>query len=86
MANLLFYMDMNVNCNIIREKLTSWSKTNLREPLVISNMSTILYYKRMEINNNFLDKCYDLKLKVLSDKTTLVLSDTRELDRVSSTK
>jgi len=30
--------------------------------------------------------CYDLKLKVLSDKTTLVLSNTRELDRVPSTK
>ena len=30
--------------------------------------------------------CYDLKLKELSDKTTLVLSNTRELDRVPSTK
>ena len=30
--------------------------------------------------------CYDLKLKGLSDKTTLVLSNTRELDRVPSTK
>ena len=32
------------------------------------------------------DKCYDLKLKVLSDETTLVLSNTRELDRVPKTK
>ena len=31
-------------------------------------------------------RCYDLKLKGLSNKTTLVLSNTRELDRVSSTK
>ena len=30
--------------------------------------------------------CYDLKLKVLSNKTTLVLSNTRELNRVPSTK
>ena len=30
--------------------------------------------------------CYDLKLKVSSNKTTLVLSNTRELDRVPSTK
>jgi len=30
--------------------------------------------------------CYDSKLKVLSNKTTPVLSNTRELDRVSSTK
>ena len=32
------------------------------------------------------DICYDLKLKVSSNKTTLVLSNTRELDRVPSTK
>ena len=30
--------------------------------------------------------CYDLKLKELSNKTTLILSNTRELDRVPSTK
>ena len=30
--------------------------------------------------------CYDLKLKGLSNKTTLVLSNTRELDKVPSTK
>ena len=31
-------------------------------------------------------KCYELRLKVLSDRTTLVLSNTRELDRVPKTK
>ena len=30
--------------------------------------------------------CYELKLKELSNRTTLVLSNTREPDRVSSTK
>ena len=30
--------------------------------------------------------CHDLKLKGLSNKTTLILSNTRELDRVPSTK
>jgi len=30
--------------------------------------------------------CYESKLKGLSDETTLVLSDTRELDRVPSTE
>ena len=30
--------------------------------------------------------CYDLKLKGLSNKTTLVLSNTRELNRVPSTE
>ena len=29
---------------------------------------------------------YDSKLKVLSNETTLVLSNTRELDRIPSTK
>jgi len=32
------------------------------------------------------DKCYDSMLKGLSKELTLVLSDTRELDRVLSTK
>ena len=30
--------------------------------------------------------CYDSKLKVLSNELTLVLSNTRELDRVPNTK
>ena len=30
--------------------------------------------------------CYELRLKELSDRTTLVLSNTRELDRVPNTK
>jgi len=30
--------------------------------------------------------CYESKLKELSDETTLVLSNTRELDRVPSTE
>jgi len=39
-----------------------------------------------ELNRILGIKCYDLKLKGLSNKTTLVLSNTRELDRVHSTK
>ena len=31
-------------------------------------------------------ECYDSKLKVLSNETTLVLSNTRDLDRIPSTK
>ena len=31
-------------------------------------------------------RCYELKLKGLSNRTTLVLSNTRELDRVPSTE
>ena len=48
-------MDMDINCNIIRRRSTFSSKINLRESLVISNISTTLYYKRIEINNNLLD-------------------------------
>ena len=49
------------------------------------------YIKNKKVNalkaNNLLNfDCYDLKLKVLSDKTTLVWSNTRELDRVPKTK
>ena len=32
------------------------------------------------------EECYDSMLKVLSKELTLVLSDTRELDRVPNTK
>jgi len=48
-------MDMNINCNIIR-RLTFSSKINLRKPSVISNTLTTLYHKRIDINNNLLDK------------------------------
>ena len=34
----------------------------------------------------YLEYCYDSKLKDLSNELTLVLSDTRELDRVPNTK
>jgi len=55
----------------------------------------IIYLNRIiDITNAYIDighwllhfKCYDPMLKVLSKELTLVLSDTRELDRVSNTK
>ena len=49
-----------------------------------------IYYQghreRTEINMIREQKCYESKLKGLSNDTTLVLSDTRELDRVPDTK
>ena len=39
-----------------------------------------------QIVESLLNNCYELRLKVLSDRTTLVLSNTRELDRVPKTK
>ena len=38
------------------------------------------------LTRNLDQVCYESKLKGLSNDTTLVLSDTRELDRVPSTK
>ena len=40
----------------------------------------------LELNSISEVQCYDSKLKVLSNELTLVLSDTRELNRVPSTK
>ena len=44
-----------------------------------NTMADFIYVKNKGI-------CYDSKLKGLSNKLTLVLSDTRELDRIPNTK
>jgi len=45
------------------------------------------YLKYCTIYSNLAEQyCYELKLKGLSNRTTLVLSNTRELDRVPNTK
>ena len=76
-------IDVN-NYNDIREKLTFPSKVSLRSTSVTSNASSILYYEKMKINNDLL--CYDLKSLGLDKRITLVLENTRELNRVPSTK
>ena len=40
----------------------------------------------MEMGRGYDDMCYESRLKGLSQETTLVLSNTRELDRVLNTK
>ena len=50
------------------------------------NMLIMLLFWDTFIEFSVYSSCYDLKLKGLSDRTTLVLSNTRELDRVPSTK
>ena len=42
--------------------------------------------KRKRLSESIDYQCYESKLKGLSNETTLVLSNTRELDRVPSTK
>ena len=44
----------------------------------------VIHEKSIEDTKGMTSYCYDLKLKGLSNKTTLVLSNTRELDRVPS--
>jgi len=42
-------MDINININITRERLTFSSKNSSQESLIYSAASLVLYYKRMEI-------------------------------------
>ena len=56
MANLPSEMDMNVDYDIIRGRLTFSSKVSLRSSSVISNALSTLYHERMEINNNLPDE------------------------------
>jgi len=81
---------------------SSNSSNVVREMLKIKEAFSSLQNKKIEIVQKIIsgqDKpklkihmttkspsCYDLKLKVLSNKITLVLSNTRELDRVPNTK
>ena len=51
--------------------------------MAISDFSKTFYDSQFGSKNNVV---MTLKLKGLSDKTTLVLSNTRELDRVPNTK
>ena len=57
MARILAYKAMDINnFDNIRRRLTSLSKTSSRSPSISSTTLSILYYKKMEINNDLLDK------------------------------
>ena len=56
MAEFPSNMDMDINAEIIRERFTSSSKVSLRELSTHLTASFTPYYKRMEIQNKFLDK------------------------------
>ena len=63
----------------------------MREATIEKQIQWVLSYVQEGLadickENILEDLCYDLKLKGLSNRTTLVLSNTRELDRVLSTK
>ena len=56
MANLPFYIYMNIDGNYIRERSISLSKMNSRKALILSNTLSTLYHERMEMNNNLLNE------------------------------
>ena len=56
MANLPFYMDIDIDCNCVRRKSASSSKIDLREALILSNALSTLYHERIEMNNNLPDE------------------------------
>jgi len=56
MAKLPFYMDMDINSNIIRGRSASSSKMNSRESSILSNASSSPYHEKMERNNNLPDE------------------------------
>ena len=51
----------------------------------VSALSIAIIYTNKQVAKKY-NPCYDSRLKVLSQETTLVLSNTRELDRVPKTK
>ena len=57
MARIPAYKAMNINnFDNIRRRLTSLSKTSSRSPSISSTTLSILYHKKIEINNDLLDK------------------------------
>ena len=48
----------SVNNSKLREHLAISSKCSLREFLILLNIFSILYYRRIEINNNHPEKDY----------------------------
>ena len=56
MAQFPFSMDMDMNTNIIRERSAFSNKFSFRESSTHSITSSILYHKRMEIQNNLLNE------------------------------
>ena len=57
MARILVYEAIDIdNFDNIRRRLTSPSKTSFRSSSISSTTFSILYHKKIEINNNLLDK------------------------------
>ncbi len=66
---------------MLQERWPPW-KAGLYDLKVVSPWGHYFWTGGLAYDNY----CYDSKLKVLSNELTLVLRDTRELDRVPNTK
>jgi len=64
-------MNMDINIDIIRKRSNSSRKVSSKESLTYSNASSTLYYKRMKIQNNFLDK--DIQKYIKSSQLFYIL-------------
>ena len=49
---MYFSINIDIDMNVLRERLSSLSNNNSREFYIFSNISLISYYKRMEIQSN----------------------------------
>jgi len=79
----------NNNRNFCLGNIMSWPTTNINMFGVVATTrqnGTRSLLTSAKLSVGYLVVCYDLKLQRLSNKTTLVLSNTRELDRVPSTE
>ena len=56
MDRILVNVVIDVNSNIIRERSNSPSSTSSKSASIVSKASSMLYHKRIKINNDFLDK------------------------------
>jgi len=48
-------MDMDINCNITRERSAFFSKASSKKSSVFSSTSSAPYHEHMELNNNLLN-------------------------------
>ena len=84
---IVIISDASIKNNVVSSityihSFNSLLKKMLYHAISIMSTEVELFALRCEINQ----VCYESRLKGLSQETTLVLSNTRELDRVSKTK
>ena len=64
MAQILSNIDMDVNINILRKRSASSNQVSSRKLLTHSAISSTSYHKKIEIQNNLLNKDEQKAVKV----------------------